>query len=80
MNWICLLMTTAVMAVMLGLAHKPLGDHIATTLEGDGDTKVESWTYRIIGVDPGKEQNWSAYARSVLAFSLMGVLLSLIHI
>ena len=75
MNWICLLMTTVVMAVMLGLAHKPLGDYIATTLESDRDTKVESWMHRIIGVDSSKEQSWSAYARSVLAFSLMGVLL-----
>lgn len=31
--------------------------------------------HRIIGVDSSKEQSWSAYARSVLAFSLMGVLL-----
>ena len=75
MNWICLLMTTTAMAVMLGLTHKPLGDYIATTLGSDRDTKVEGWMHRIIGVDSSKEQSWSAYARSVLAFSLMGVLL-----
>jgi K+-transporting ATPase ATPase A chain len=31
--------------------------------------------YRIIGADPKAEQTWGAYARSVLAFSAVGVLL-----
>ena len=69
MNWICLLMTTTAMAVMLGLTHKPLGDYIATTLESDRDTRVESWMHRIIGVDSSKEQSWSAYARSAVSYT-----------
>src|ERR1700691_1967151 len=36
--------------------------------------KVEKAIYRIIGVDREAEQQWGTYARSVLAFSFVGVL------
>jgi K+-transporting ATPase ATPase A chain len=36
---------------------------------------VERLVYRLVGVDERREQRWSAYARSVLAFSLVSVLL-----
>ena len=35
---------------------------------------VERGIYRICGVTPEREQHWTAYALSVLAFSLLGVL------
>src|SRR4051812_26239943 len=37
-------------------------------------SRVERVIYRAIGADPKSEQGWGAYARSVLAFSAVGVL------
>ncbi|MCU1523862.1 MAG: Potassium-transporting ATPase subunit, partial [Microbacteriaceae bacterium] len=39
------------------------------------DLKVERGFYRVIGVDSKSEQTWRLYLRSVLIFSLVGVLL-----
>jgi K+-transporting ATPase ATPase A chain len=36
---------------------------------------VERLTYRLLGIDPAKEQTWREYARSVLLFSAAGVVL-----
>jgi K+-transporting ATPase ATPase A chain len=60
---------------VLALLHRPLGDYLAVVYTGTRDLAVERGVYRLIGVDPRSEQSWSAYLRSVLAFSLVGVLL-----
>jgi K+-transporting ATPase ATPase A chain len=39
------------------------------------DLRVERGLYRLIGVDSRSEQTWRSYVRSLLAFSLVGVLL-----
>lgn len=64
-----------VVALLLVLLHRPLGDFMARTYSSTKDLRVERGVYRLIGVDPRGEQTWGAYARSVLAFSLIGVLL-----
>ncbi|MEA2360053.1 MAG: potassium-transporting ATPase potassium-binding subunit [Solirubrobacteraceae bacterium] len=33
---------------------------------------LERATYRVLRIDPGRGQDWKAYARSVIAFSLLG--------
>ncbi|MFX6134439.1 potassium-transporting ATPase subunit KdpA, partial [Acinetobacter baumannii] len=38
------------------------------------NSRVERLLYKAIGADPDAEQNWGAYARSVLAFSAISVL------
>src|ERR1700691_1587544 len=38
------------------------------------DWRVERAIYRIIGADPKSQQTWDAYARSILAFSVVSVL------
>ncbi len=48
-----------------GLEHSP-GDRVFLP--------VEKVIYKICGVDPDREQRWSTYALSVLAFSLFSVL------
>lgn len=35
---------------------------------------VERLVYRLGGVDPRKEQDWKAYASSMLVFSVLGIL------
>lgn len=64
----------ATVILILGLLYRPLGDGIAHIYTSGKDWRVERVGYRLVGVDPKSEQTWQAYARGVLAFSLMGVL------
>ncbi|WP_433256597.1 potassium-transporting ATPase subunit KdpA [Streptosporangium sp. CA-135522] len=61
--------------LVLVLTHRPLGDHMYRVYTGTGHTVVERVIYRAIGVRPEAGQRWSVYARGVLAFSLVSVLL-----
>jgi K+-transporting ATPase ATPase A chain len=63
------------MIVALVLTHRPLGDYMARTFTSPRHLRVERVAYRAVGVDPEADQTWSAYLRSVLAVSLMSVLL-----
>lgn len=62
-------------ALILALLYRPLGDYMARIYTSRRDIGVERIFYRLIGVAPRIEQSWQAYLRSVLAFSLLGVLL-----
>lgn len=72
------------LAAFLGLllaVTRPIGTHLVRVLDPGGKTvldrllkPVEKLFYRILGVDPAKEQNWRSYAVSLLAFSLVGLL------
>jgi len=65
----------ATLALILVLLYRPLGDYIARVYTSPRDLALERGTYRLIGVDPRAEQTWQAYARGVLLFSLVGVVL-----
>ncbi|MCU1472970.1 potassium-transporting ATPase subunit KdpA [Amnibacterium sp.] len=65
----------ATLLVLLGVCYRPLGDHMARTFTSDRDLAVERFVYRFLGVDPRAEQSWRNYLRSVLVFSVVGVLL-----
>jgi K+-transporting ATPase ATPase A chain len=56
------------------LAYRPLGDYLYRQLTSRRDLRIERGIYRLIGVDPRAEQAWGTYARSVLAFSAVSVL------
>jgi len=60
--------------VALAAVHVPLGDYMYRVYTAEEDNVVERFVYRLIGADPKAEQTWAAYARSVLAFSAIGVL------
>ncbi len=72
------------LALFLGilfLVTKPLGLYLIRVLEPEGKTwldrpvkPVERWLYRVLGVDPKKEQDWRQYTRSLIVFSLAGLL------
>lgn len=64
----------AALALVLAVLYRPLGDYMAQVYTSTRDTKVERGLYRVIGVNPAAAQTWQAYARSVVAFSLVGVL------
>ncbi|KJQ54246.1 potassium-transporting ATPase subunit KdpA [Microbacterium sp. SA39] len=72
--WFGILQVAAVVVVLVML-YRPLGDYIAHVYSAPRDLRVERGLYRLIGVDSRSEQTWRAYARSVLAFSVVGVVL-----
>ncbi|MGD9897001.1 MAG: potassium-transporting ATPase subunit KdpA [Candidatus Methylacidiphilaceae bacterium] len=68
----------AVAAVSLALAH-----YLRQVLETNGKTWLdpvlrpcERWTYRLCGIDPGREEDWKGYLASLLVFNLAGLLLT----
>jgi K+-transporting ATPase ATPase A chain len=65
----------AVVVVVLLLVQRPLGDYLATVFTSGRHLRLERWIYRAAGVDPESEQRWPVYARSLLAVSVVGVLL-----
>ncbi len=62
------------LVVSLALCYVPLGDHMARTFQSPRHLRVEQVLYRASGIDPDADQTWGTYLRSLLAFSLVGVL------
>jgi potassium-transporting ATPase potassium-binding subunit len=58
----------------LAACYKPLGDYIAHTFTAPNHLRVERGFYKVVGIDPEADQRWGTYARSMLAFSGLGVL------
>ena len=68
------LLFIATLVVALAVVHRPLGDLLHWIATSPRDLAPERLTYRFVGADPKGEQSWTAYARSVLAFSAISVL------
>ncbi|MFJ1900277.1 potassium-transporting ATPase subunit KdpA [Streptomyces sp. NPDC088115] len=62
------------LVVALGLAYRPLGDHMARVYTSPRHLRAEKWIYRAVGADPNAQMRWPAYLRGVLAFSVVSVL------
>ncbi|MCX5884905.1 MAG: potassium-transporting ATPase subunit KdpA [Proteobacteria bacterium] len=67
--------------LVLLLLTKPVGLYLVSVLDADGKTfldpilrPVERLLYRLLGLDPKREQDWKQYTVSMLAFSLVGLL------
>ena len=65
---------------LLTLITKPLGLYLMQVLDTNGRTWLdpvvrpfEKITYKLLGVDPQREQGWKQYTFAMLAFSLVGV-------
>jgi potassium-transporting ATPase potassium-binding subunit len=63
------------LVVALAIFYKPLGDYIARIFTSEKHSKVELGLYRVMGIDKDADQKWGTYARSLLAFSFVSVLL-----
>ncbi|MBI4942027.1 MAG: potassium-transporting ATPase subunit KdpA [Actinobacteria bacterium] len=72
-NTSTLLFVVALVAA-LALSYRPVGDWLHRAVTAPGHGRVERLVYRTIGASPDGEQRWSVYARSVLAFSAVSVL------
>src|SRR5437870_13630845 len=72
----------AVHFLLVVAVTKPRGAYMFRVFEGNRQPlpavfgRVERFLYRLCGVDPGREQRWTLYAFSVLAFSLFGLLVT----
>ena len=73
----------AALVVLLALAVPPLGRYIADVFgaRDDGSAPGDRWfrpverrVYRLLGVDESRQQRWNVYAASLMAFSLVSVL------
>ncbi|ATL69476.1 potassium-transporting ATPase subunit KdpA [Nocardia terpenica] len=64
----------AALVIALAVVHIPLGDYMYRVYSSEKHSRAERVIYRAIGVQPGVEQTWAVYARSVLAFSAVSVL------
>lgn len=67
------LLTIGVLVALLALSHAPLGGYLARVYSAPEHSRVERSAYRMMRVDPEREQTWTAYAASVAAFSVIGV-------
>ncbi|MBJ8344618.1 potassium-transporting ATPase subunit KdpA [Antrihabitans sp. YC2-6] len=65
---------TGSLVLALVAVHKPFGDYMFRVYSGSAHVRAERVIYRLIGVDPTAQQTWAVYARSVLAFSAVGIL------
>ena len=65
----------ALLILALAAVHVPFSDYMYRVYTGTKDSRAERVIYRAIGADPKSEQTWGAYARSVLAFSAVSILL-----
>ncbi|MBL7499992.1 potassium-transporting ATPase subunit KdpA [Frankia sp. CNm7] len=72
-GWAGFLFVVTLVAALC-LVYRPVGDYLAHVYTTPNDTRVERALYRVVGVDPRAEQRWGAYLRSVLAFSVVGIL------
>jgi potassium-transporting ATPase potassium-binding subunit len=67
----------AVFCALLILAMPLLGAHMARVFTGERTFlhgvlgPLERTTYRVLRIEPGAGQNWKAYGRSLIAFSLL---------
>ncbi len=70
----------ALFLVLIFAITRPLGTYLERVFDGEPTAlspllvPVEQAIYRACGVDPAREQHWTAYAASMLTFSLVGML------
>lgn len=74
-------LTIVLFAVILTAIALPLGGYLANVYSGERVflspifAAPERFLYRILRVDPQREQDWKSYAKSLIVFSLAGWLL-----
>jgi K+-transporting ATPase ATPase A chain len=67
------LLQAGAMIAALAVCYRPLGDYLARVFQSERDLRAERVIYRLVGVDSKADQRWPVYAASVLAVSLVSV-------
>ncbi|GAA1524354.1 potassium-transporting ATPase subunit KdpA [Kribbella lupini] len=68
------LLQVGLLVLLLAAAYRPLGGYMAKVYTSTKDSRFERTTYKLLGVDAKADQTWAVYARSVLAFSAVGLI------
>src|SRR6476619_5994474 len=68
------LLQLGLLILALAVCYRPLGGYMARVYSDSRHLRLERGLYKVMGVDPDAAQRWPVYARSMLAFSVMGVL------
>ncbi len=61
--------------VLLALCYRPLGAYMAWAFRDTKHNRAERGIYKVLGVNADTQQSWPVYARAVLAFSAVAVVL-----
>ena len=69
------LIQLGVLIALLAACYRPLGAYMAHVFTSAKHNRAERATYKVLGVSPDTEQSWPVYARAVLAFSAIAVVL-----
>jgi potassium-transporting ATPase potassium-binding subunit len=64
----------ALLVAALAACYVPLGNYIARIFTAKDHWRVERGIYKLTGIDPEADMRWSVYLRSMLAFSVISVL------
>jgi K+-transporting ATPase ATPase A chain len=70
-GWLQFLLLFAALAA----CYIPLGNYIARIFTSKEHWRIERGIYKLTGIDPDADMRWASYVRSILAFSLVSVLL-----
>jgi potassium-transporting ATPase potassium-binding subunit len=65
----------ALLVAALAACYIPLGNYMARIFTSKEHWRIERGIYKLTGIDPDADMRWSSYVRSILAFSLVSVLL-----
>jgi K+-transporting ATPase ATPase A chain len=68
------LQAAGIIAIVV-ILHVPLGNYMAAVYASGSDLVVERVIYRLVGVQPHAQQRWTRYLSSLLAFSVVSVLM-----
>ncbi len=69
-GWLQFLLLFAALAA----CYIPVGNYIAHVFTDTKHWRIERGIYKLTGIDPEADMRWTAYVRSILAFSLVCVL------
>jgi potassium-transporting ATPase potassium-binding subunit len=64
-----------VLFAALAACYVPLGNYMARIFTDKNHWRIERGIYKLTGIDPDADMRWTAYVRSILAFSVVCVLL-----
>ena len=73
--WVAAALQILLVFAALALVHVPLGNFMTRMYTSDRDNRVERAFYRVLRIDAKADQRWSTYLISVLAFSVVSILL-----
>jgi potassium-transporting ATPase potassium-binding subunit len=69
------LLQLGLLIVLLALCYRPVGAYMAWAFQDKKHNRAERAAYKVLGVDADTQQSWPAYARAVLAFSAIAVVM-----